>query len=61
MIVDPLTKGMTLKVFQEHTAHMSVIPNSALVLVRVLLMFYILRFTNILFDAEIKLKFIISL
>jgi len=31
MLVDPLTKGLTLKVFHEHTAHMSVIPNSTLV------------------------------
>jgi len=25
MLADPLTKGMTLKVFHEHTAHMGVI------------------------------------
>ena len=31
MLADPLTKGMTLKVFHEHTAHMSVILGSTLV------------------------------
>jgi len=31
MLADPLTKGMTLKIFHEHTAHMSVIPDSTLV------------------------------
>ena len=31
MLADPLTKGMTLKVFHEHTVHMGVIPDSALV------------------------------
>ena len=31
MLADPLTKCMTLKVFHEHTAHMSVIPNNTLV------------------------------
>lgn len=31
MLVDPLNKGMTLKIFHEHTAHMSVIPDSTLV------------------------------
>ena len=31
MLADPLTKGMTLKVFHEHTNHMGVIPDSTLV------------------------------
>ena len=31
MLADPLTKGITLKVFHEHIAHMGVIPNSTLV------------------------------
>ena len=30
MLADPLTKGMTLKVFHEHTTNMGVIPNSTL-------------------------------
>ena len=31
MLVDPLTKGMTLKVFHEHTTHIGIIPDSTLV------------------------------
>ena len=31
MLADLLTKGMTLKVFHEHTVHMGVIPDSTLV------------------------------
>jgi len=31
MLADPLTRGMTLKVFHEHNAHMGVIPDSTLV------------------------------
>jgi len=31
MLVDSLTKGITLKVFHERTAHMGVIPDSTLV------------------------------
>ena len=31
MLADPLTRGMTLKVFHEHNAHMGVIPDSILV------------------------------
>jgi len=31
MLADPLTKGMKLEVFHEHTAYMGVIPNSTLV------------------------------
>ena len=31
MLADPLTKGLVPRVFHEHTAHMSVVPNSTLV------------------------------
>ena len=31
MLADPLTKGMTLRVFHEHNTHMGVIPDSTLV------------------------------
>ena len=31
MLADPLTKALVPKVFHEHTAHMSVVPNSILV------------------------------
>ena len=31
MLADPLTKGLVPRVFHEHTAHMGVVPNSALV------------------------------
>ena len=31
MLADPLTKGMILKFFHEHTAHMGIIPDSTLV------------------------------
>jgi len=31
MLANQLTKGMTLKVFHEHTLHMGIIPDSTLV------------------------------
>ena len=31
MLADQLAKGMTLKVFHEHTTHMGVIPDNTLV------------------------------
>ena len=31
MLTDPLTKGLILKVFYEHIAHISIIPDSILV------------------------------
>jgi len=31
MLADPLTKGMTLKFFHEHTVHMGLIPDNTLV------------------------------
>ena len=31
MLADLVTKGITLKVFHEHTAHMGVIPDNTLV------------------------------
>jgi len=31
MLADPLTRDMILKVFHEHNAHMSVIPDNTLV------------------------------